>query len=164
MRTKLLHRIVFVALALGSVSTLSAQLDRATLTGAVTDKTGAVVKPLRVGHNRSEDIAYSRGALWLATPRDNAVTKLSTSNPDPIPISVGQFPRQLTVSRDTVYVTNYNSSDLTMIDAKSSRVLGDPLEVSVSPFSLSVSADDKTLWVGSQPEDRLTKIATGRGG
>ena len=125
---------------------------------------GTVVKSVRVGHNRSEDIAYSRGALWLATPRDNAVTKLSTSNPDPIPISVGQFPRQLTVSRNTVYVTNYNSSDLTVIDAKTSRVVGDPLEVSVSPFSLSVSADDKTLWVGSQPEDRLTRIATGRGG
>jgi hypothetical protein len=39
----LLHRIVFVALALGLASTLSAQLDRATLTGAVTDMTGAVV-------------------------------------------------------------------------------------------------------------------------
>jgi len=33
-----------------------------------------------------------------------------------------------------------------------------------SPFSLAVSDDDKTLWVGLQPSDRVAEIATGRGG
>jgi DNA-binding beta-propeller fold protein YncE len=51
-----------------------------------------------------------------------------------------------------------------MIDTKTSRVLGAPLELGVNPFSLAASSDDKTLWVGSQPDDRLTEIATGRGG
>ena len=81
-----------------------------------------------------------------------------------IPISVGQFPRQLAVSRNTVYVTNYNSSNLVLIDAKASEVIGEPVRIGVNPFSLAVSDDDKTLWVGNPPNDRVSEIATGRGG
>jgi DNA-binding beta-propeller fold protein YncE len=102
--------------------------------------------------------------LWIATPEDNVVTKLNTSTGEQIPISVGEFPRQLAVSRNTVYVTNYYSSNLTMIDAKSSEVLGQPLRIGVNPYSLAVSDDDKTLWVGSPPNDRVSVVATGRGG
>ena len=73
--------------------------------------------------------------VWIATPEDNIVTKLNTSDGAQIPISVGQFPRQLAVSRDTAYVTNYNSSELTLIDTKSSQVIGEPVRVGVNPFS-----------------------------
>jgi DNA-binding beta-propeller fold protein YncE len=137
---------------------------RRALIERVDSKTGQIVKSIRVGRHRSEDIAYSRGWLWIATPEDNVVTKLSTSDGTQIPISVGQFPRQLAVSRDTVYVTNYNSSDLTVIDAQSSEVVGEPFRVGVNPFSLAVSDDDKRLWIGIPPTDRVTEIATGRGG
>jgi YVTN family beta-propeller protein len=137
---------------------------RRALIQRVDPKTGVVLKPIRVGRYRSEDIVYSRGWLWIATPEANVVTKVSTSNYEQIPISVGQFPRQLAVSRDTVYVTNYNSSNLTMINAKTSEVIGEPLQIGASPFSLAVSDDDKTLWVGLQPSDRVAEIATGRGG
>jgi YVTN family beta-propeller protein len=126
-------------------------------------RTGNPVKTIRVGNSRSEDIVYSRGALWLATPDDDTVYKVDTGNASIIPISVGKRPRQLAVTRDTVYVTNYNSSDLTAIDTKTSRVIGAPLPLSVNPFSLAAGGDD-TLWVGSQPENRLTKVATGRAG
>jgi hypothetical protein len=124
-------------------------------------KTGQVVKTIRVGQNRSEDIVYRDGALWLATPDDDTVYKVITASGDAIPISVGKRPRQLAVTDDTVYVTNYNSSELTEIDAKSSRVIGAPLSLSVNPFSLAV--DGTALWVASQPENRLTKVLTGRG-
>jgi YVTN family beta-propeller protein len=123
---------------------------------------GAPVKSIRVGNNRSEDVVYSRGALWVATPDDDAVYKVDTGDASVVPISVGKHPRQLAVTRDTVYVTNYNSSDLTVIDAKTSRVRGTPLQLAVNPFSLSVEGG--TLWVGSPAENRLTKIATGRAG
>ena len=110
----------------------------------VNPKTGALVKTLRIGQSRTQDLVYSRGWLWAATPADNTVYRIDTSTGDPIPISVGQSPRQLAVTRDAVYVTNYNSSDLTVIDTKTSRVVGDPLDLSVNPFSLAASADGKT--------------------
>jgi DNA-binding beta-propeller fold protein YncE len=137
---------------------------RRALIQRVNPKTGNVLKSIQVGRNRSEDIVYSRGWLWIATPEDNIVTKLSTSTGEQIPISVGDFPRQLAVSRDTVYVTDYNSSDLFMIDAKASEVIGEPVRIGVNPFSLAISDDDKTLWVGNPPNNRVTVVATGRGG
>jgi DNA-binding beta-propeller fold protein YncE len=130
----------------------------------VDPRTGTLVKTLRIGRSRTQDLVYSRGWLWAATPEDDTVYRVNTSTGDPIPISVGQSPRQLAVTRDSVYVTNYNSSDLTVIDTKSSRVVGDPLDLSVNPYSLAASSDGKTLWVGSPPDNRVTKIATGRGG
>jgi YVTN family beta-propeller protein len=147
-----------------SPSALWVAARRRAMIQRVDPHTGQLVKSIRVGRSRSEDIVYSRGWLWIATPEDNVVTKLDTSDSTQIPISVGQFPRQLAVSRDTVYVTNYNSSDLTVIDAKSSEVVGEPLRVGVNPFSLAVSDDDKRLWVGIPPNDRVSEIATGRDG
>ena len=126
----------------------------------VDPKTGGPVKTIRVGQSRSEDIVYHKGALWLATADDDTVYKVMTASGDSIPISVGSHPRQLAVTDDTVYVTNYNSSNLTEIDASSSRVVGSPLELAVNPFSLAV--DGKALWVASQPDNVLTKVLTGR--
>jgi len=126
--------------------------------------TGDVQKTIRVGQNRSEDILYRDGALWTATPEDNAVYKMTTATGDVIPISVGQQPRQLALGDGVVYVTNYSSSDLYTIDEKSSRVVGDPLRLSVNPFSLALDGARDTLWVGSQPENTLSRVLTGRGG
>jgi hypothetical protein len=126
--------------------------------------TGEVEKTIRVGNNRSEDLAYHDGSLWAATPKDNAVHKVTTSTGDVIPISVGQQPRQLELGQDVVYVTNYSSSDLYTIDEESSRVIGDPLRLSVNPFSLALDRTRDTLWVGSQPENKLSRVLTGRGG
>src|SRR5262249_32605986 len=104
------------------------------------------------------------GAVWAATPEDGNVYKILTANGSVIPISVGKQPRQLTISHGTVYVTNYSSSDLYAIDESSSRVVGSPLGLPVNPFSLAADADGSTLWVGSQPENQLTKVLTGRDG
>jgi len=120
-------------------------------------KTGEVLKTIRVGNNRSEDIVYDRGSLWAATPQDNAVYKMSTSTNEPIPISVGQQPRQLAIGKGVVYVTNYSSSNLYTIDVKSSSVIGDPLRLSVNPFSLALD-EHGALWIGSQPENTLSKV------
>ncbi|MDA0161717.1 protein kinase [Solirubrobacter ginsenosidimutans] len=127
-------------------------------------KTGTVVKPLRIASGRSDDLVYSRGSLWAAVGSENTVYKVSTSTFDAIPIDVGGRPLRLAVTDDTVYVTNYSSSDLTMIDSRSSRVIGDPFQLSVTPFPLSADEAGKTLWVGSVDDSRLTEIATGRGG
>jgi streptogramin lyase len=125
-------------------------------------ETGQIVDTVPVGRTRSEDAVYGSGALWLATPADDAVYQLPRGDGPPIAISVGKAPRQLALGRDIVYVTNYNSSDLYAIDAKRSRVRGDPLSLSVNPFSLAV--DDGTVWVGSLPENRLSRVVTGPGG
>ncbi len=128
----------------------------------VDPKTGQIVRTVQVGGTHGEDVEYRNGALWIATPNDDTVYKVMTATGAIIPISVGKHPRQLTLGNGVVYVTNYNSSDLYTIDERSSRVVGDPVRLPVNPFSLS--AGKGTLWVGSQPENKLTKLLTGRGG
>ena len=127
----------------------------------VNPSTGQVVDTLQIGRSRTADIVYRDRALWLATPDDDTVYKVSTATGEPIPISVGQQPRQLAVGKDTVYVSNYSSSDLYAIDTRSNRVVGTPLDLPVNPYSLSV--DDDTVWVASVSENVLTEV-TDHGG
>jgi hypothetical protein len=125
--------------------------------------TGRVIKPIRVGNSRSEDLVYRDGALWAATPRDNAVYKIRTKTADVSPIGVGQQPRQIALGDGVIYVSNYSSSDVSTIDEKTSGVVGDPLRVPLNPYSMALD-DRGQLWVGSQPDNRLSRIVTGRGG
>jgi DNA-binding beta-propeller fold protein YncE len=95
---------------------------------------------------------------------DDQVYKIPAAGGPVIPISVGREPRQLTISHGTVYVTNYSSSDVYTIDEKRSRVVGKPYPLPANPYSLATDADGTTLWVGSQPDNKVSKLLTGRGG
>ena len=90
---------------------------------------------------------------------------MATKTGDKIPISVGQQPRQLALGDGVVYVTNYSSSDLYTIDEKGSRKVGDPLgPVRRTRSRWPSTPPGRRLWVGSQPENKLSTVLTGRGG
>ena len=125
-------------------------------------RTGAPLREVRVGETPPEYGVYGHGALWIATPGDDAVYKVPTATGAVIPISVGHRPRRLTVDRGAVYVTNYNSSDLYEIDVKSSQLVGDPVNLPVNPFA--VTAGGRALWVTSPPNNELSKLVTDRDG
>jgi DNA-binding beta-propeller fold protein YncE len=125
-------------------------------------ETGRPVREVRVGETPPEYGVYGDGALWLATPGDDVVYKVPTATGDVIPISVGRRPRRLTLDHGRVYVSNYNSSDLYEIDAKASRVAGDPVSLPVNPFA--VTAGGGALWVTSPPNNQLSRLVTGRDG
>jgi DNA-binding beta-propeller fold protein YncE len=59
-----------------------------------------------------------------------------------------------------VYVTNYSSSQLYILDEESGEVLGTPLKLAVNPYSISVEPDGKTLWISSVAQNKLSKIVT----
>ncbi len=125
-------------------------------------RTGQPQREVRVGETAPEYGVYGDGALWLATPGDDAVYKVITATGAVIPISVGHRPRRLTLDHDRVYVSNYNSSDLYEIDAKASRLAGDPVSLPVNPFA--VTAGGGALWVTSPPNNELSRLVTGRDG
>jgi hypothetical protein len=125
-------------------------------------RTGARVREVLVGNTRGEDAVYGNGALWVAVPDDDTVYKVITATGSVIPISVGKHPRQVALVGDAVYATSYNSSDLYEIDAKTSRVVGDPVSLAVNPFA--IAAGDQGVWVTSQPDNRLSMLSRGRDG
>ncbi len=127
-------------------------------------ETGEIDDTIRVGRTRSEDLAYGADALWAATPDDNIVHKIETETEEVIPISVGSRPRQIALADGRVYATNYSSSDLSTIDAKTAHLIGDSLRLSASPYSLDVDARRNTLWVASLADNKLSRVLTGPGG
>jgi YVTN family beta-propeller protein len=118
--------------------------------------TGRPQRELRVGDTRGEDVVYGGGALWIATPGDDTVYKVVTATGSVIPISVGKRPRQVALAGNTLYVSNYNSSDVYVIDAKANRVVGAPVSVSVNPFAIAAGGD--AAWVTSVPENRVSML------
>ena len=125
-------------------------------------KTGQPEREVRVGETPAEYGVYGDGALWLATPDDDTVYKVVTASAAVIPISVGHRPRRLALDNGRVYVSNYNSSDLYEIDAKTSHVVGDPVSLPVNPYA--VTAGGGALWVTSPPNNELVRLVTGRDG
>ena len=75
-------------------------------------KTGQPRRSTRVGSNNTEDLVYHDGALWAATPEDNAVYKINLKTLDKISVSVGGFRASSRSATARVYVTNYSSSQL----------------------------------------------------
>jgi DNA-binding beta-propeller fold protein YncE len=125
-------------------------------------KTGQPEREVRVGETPPEYGVYGDGALWLATPADDTVYKVITATGAVIPISVGHRPRRLTLDGNRVYVSNYNSSDLYEIDARTSRVAGDPVSLPVNPYAITTGGG--ALWVTSPPNNELSRLVTDHAG
>jgi YVTN family beta-propeller protein len=142
--------------ALWIVARRRARVVRASL------RTGKPGKNVQVGHSPSAYGVYGAGALWVVTPKEDTVTKVVPATGDPVPISVGKSPRRLAYANGKVYVTNYTSNDLYVIDAKSTRVTGEPLGLPTNPYALAVAGD--ALWVTSPPNDEITPVVTDPGG
>ena len=141
--------------ALWVVARRRARVVRASL------RTGKAGKNVQVGHSPSAYGVYGAGALWVATPKEDTVTEIVSATGDQVPIGVGRFPRRLAYVDGKVYVTNFNSSDLYVIDTKSARVIGEPLDVPANPFALAVAG--ASLWVTSPPNNEITPVVIGRG-
>jgi DNA-binding beta-propeller fold protein YncE len=136
------------------VSRLAPRLQR------VDPDTARPVLDLELGDVRGEDIEYREGAVWVASPSDNAVYKVLTHNGEIISIGVGQRPRQLALGDDgRVYVTAFNSNELFAIDERTSRFAAAPVSVPLNPYALAVGAG--AVWVASLPDDKLSKVVTG---
>ncbi len=142
--------------ALWIVARRRARVVRASL------RTGRPGKNVPVGHSPSAYAVYGSGALWVATPGEDTVTKIVPATGDRVPIGVGRFPRRLAYTRGKIYVSNYTSNDLYVIDAKTSHVVGQPTEMPVNPFAIAVAGN--ALWVTSPPDYDITPVVTGRGG
>lgn len=74
-------------------------------------------------------------------------------------IPVGRTPKVIAVTPDesTVYVANWHSHSISVIDAKSFTPV-EEIAVSAIPRGLALTADGKTLWAAIMGGDQLAKI------
>jgi streptogramin lyase len=141
-----------IATSPGSVWVVS---RRRSILQRVDAATGQPVRSLPLP-GRGADIEYHAGAVWIPSPRSDAVYKVLTKTGAIIPIGVGAYPRQVAIGAGRVYVTNYSSSGLSTIDEKRLRPVGDAVSLPVNPYALAVGRG--AVWVASQPGNTLSEV------
>ncbi|TVL94153.1 serine/threonine-protein kinase [Streptomyces sp. SAJ15] len=96
------------------------------------------------------------------TPTAAPTTGLPTAPTSVSSIGVGSGPGGVAVSPDgrRVYVANYDSSSVSVIDTATDRTVGDPIPVGDLPIGLAVSPDGRRAYVANYGPDSVSVIDT----
>ena len=130
------------------------------------------------GSTSSPDFPISTGAFdtsYDGTASDAFVTKVDTGNepeslPEPVPlhicaptplgtITVGNEPRGIAVDslRQRVYVANYSSDSVSVIDSNTNTVL-QTIGGIIAANGISLDPDRNVIWVANHSTDQVTPI------
>lgn len=92
-----------------------------------------------------QGISFSHGLIWVARPKDNAVSPIDPRTQKPLAmIPVGKDPIDIVVSQDSVWVSNRGSGTVSRIDPVTRQVIVN-IPVGFNPFRMTVGED--SLWV-----------------
>jgi serine/threonine protein kinase/DNA-binding beta-propeller fold protein YncE len=122
---------------------------------AIDPASGQITRTERVGAGASW-LAYGAGAIWTANSRGNSVSQLRVRSGDVVTIGVGSNPNRIAVRGNDAWVSNYNDHTLTRINARTSRVVGEPVPVGVNPYALAIT--DGSVWVTNVADDSITRV------
>ncbi|MCX4509362.1 serine/threonine-protein kinase [Streptomyces sp. NBC_01619] len=120
-------------------------------------------RPLRAGHRRAGLIA---GVVALALAAVGGGIYLAQSpssdsaNPELSSIQVGNSPSGVALSPDgrRVYVTNFSSDSVSVIDTATNRTVDDPIPVGNSPSGVAVSPDGRRVYVTNNDSASVSVI------
>jgi streptogramin lyase len=115
-----------------------------------------VTKRIRVGSDRAYGVAFGAGSVWITSPRDDLVSRVDPNNYDVTKIAVGRSPEGIAVRGNDAFVANSSDNTVTRIDARTSRAVGEPIEVPNNPFAVAISGH--SVWVTCQPVNRVVRI------
>jgi YVTN family beta-propeller protein len=111
-----------------------------------------------------EDIVFGLGSLWIVDSETNTVIEV-----DPIVIqkertlNVGQDPRAIAASPDSLWVANYEDDTVTRVQIESSGATPDFTEIPVGDGPVDVAFADGAVWVANQLDRTVTRIDAGSG-
>ena len=90
-------------------------------------------------------IQRASGHLYLPTPNDDALTVIDTARPCRIHRRDRQVPMAVAVNEATnrIYVVNYGSSDVTVIDGTSNRPIA-TVQVGLWPQQIAINTQTNT--------------------
>ncbi|MEU1403511.1 serine/threonine-protein kinase [Streptomyces sp. NPDC005728] len=120
----------------------------------------------RPGHRRARLIAGVVLAALAAGGSAIYLTQSRSSNPDHaapasvLPIRVGDSPQGVAVSPDgrRVYVANFASGSVSVIDVATNRTVGDPIPVGDTPEGVDVSPDGRKVYVTNNSSASVSVI------
>ena len=124
---------------------------------------GATNQPTRLKvpgvHQWESAFSERTGMLYLPSPNDNDVIAIDTATSTVSTIGTGQVPMAVAVNEATnrVYVVNYGSSDVTVIDGASHRAIA-TIPVGLWPQQIAINARTNTVYVVNTHADSVSVI------
>lgn len=116
---------------------------------------GARIKLIAVGRG-PQDIAVTKGAVWVANINDHTVSRLDpASNKVVATIAVGEAPVGVAASENAVWVANKIDGTVSRIDPETNRVIA-TIAVGKSPFDIALGAG--SLWVANNGSNSISRI------
>ena len=106
-----------------------------------------------------EDVAYGRDALWIVDSATKAVIQL-----DPLtirvlsPFNVGEDPRAVAISSDSVWVANYGDDTVTRLQFDSRGATPTITHFDVGDGPVDVAFGEGAVWVVNQLDRSVWRI------
>jgi len=110
-------------------------------------------------HQWESALDRRRGVLYLPSPNDDQVIAVDTDSDRISTIGTGQTPLAAAVNEETnrVYVVNYGSSDVTVIDGNTRRPIA-TVAVGRWPQQLAINSRNDTVYVVNTHADTVSVI------
>jgi predicted Ser/Thr protein kinase len=113
--------------------------------------TEKITKRVAVGQTVPGDAAYSRGVVWVTSPKEDTVSRVDDKSARKVSSGVGRRPTGIAARGDQIWVTSNIDHTVTRINPKTSEPVGDAVRVPLNPYALAITAD--SVW--------LTAVGTG---
>jgi YVTN family beta-propeller protein len=101
-------------------------------------------------------VTFGAGSVWVTSPHDDIVSRVDPRSYGITRIGVGRGPQGIAVRGNDAFVANSTDNTVSRIDARSSRTVGDPIQVPNNPFAVAISGH--SVWVTCQPVNRVVRI------
>ncbi|MFD7440738.1 serine/threonine-protein kinase, partial [Streptomyces sp. NPDC059909] len=117
-------------------------------------------RPPRPGHRRTRLIAGVALVALAAVAGGIYLTQPPSPGPELSSIRVGNSPAGVAVSPDgrRVYVTNFSSDSVSVIDTATNRTVDEPIPVGNSPSGVAVSPDGRRVYVTNNDSASVSVI------
>ncbi|MGW7365805.1 protein kinase domain-containing protein [Streptomyces sp. NPDC054841] len=117
-------------------------------------------RPLWAGHRRAGLIAGVVAVALAAVGGGIYLTQSPSPGPERSSIRVGKSPAGVAVSPDgrRVYVTNFGSDSVSVIETATNRTVDDPIPVGNSPKGVAVSKDGRRVYVTNNDSASVSVI------
>jgi YVTN family beta-propeller protein len=127
-------------------------VTRVSLNGSI--RTDIAVPPGPFG------VLNTGGTFWVTNAVAGEVTPISVATGLPgTPIHVGRHPKYLTGDENSVFVANSGSGTVSVINARTAKLIGAPIRVGNNPQGIAFSGT--AVWVADTADDNVDRIVDG---
>ncbi|MDA0164267.1 protein kinase [Solirubrobacter ginsenosidimutans] len=96
--------------------------------------------------------------LWATLNTDDLIVRIDSRHPRVlVPTATGRRPQQIVAAGGRLFVASYADHTVRVLDPRTSRSIGAPLDVAENPFALV--ADGQSVWVTGAGDNTVTRIA-----